>query len=77
MLIRVVKAFRDRENGMCIREPGETYETTDDRGAFLKGLGLVADEISTENEKPLESAENAENGTPESAKPKRRRKKTE
>lgn len=40
--VKVLERFRDRENGMLLREPGDVLEVTKERAEHLKWLGLVS-----------------------------------
>lgn len=77
MQVKTIMPFRDRENGLEIRQAGEVFECTDERAAILGAKGLITKISTPETEKAVETPENAENGTTETPKPKRRRKKTE
>jgi hypothetical protein len=49
MKVRATVKFRDRENGLKIRNKGETFEVDEERGQKLLGLGYV-EEVSEETQ---------------------------
>ena len=59
MKVETISRFRDKESNNALHEVGDTFECSDERGAYLVGLGF-AKEVKDKAEQPKDEQPKAE-----------------